>query len=84
MKNATEMKKISFKNNALVDYLEGIIASDIEEAAKQGDCSIRFEIPTRPCPNLTKIQKFELINEYMRQFGYTVGCNSRDIITIEW
>lgn len=84
MKNATEMKKISFKNNALVDYLEEIIASDIEEAAKQGDCSIRFEIPSRPCPNLTKIQKFELINEYMRQFGYTVGCNSRDIITIEW
>ena len=84
MKNATEMKKISFKNNALVDYLEGIIASDIEEAAKQGDCFIRFEIPSRPCPNLTKIQKFELINEYMRQFGYVVGCNSRDIITIEW
>lgn len=84
MKNATDMKKISFKNNSLIDYLEEIIASDIEEAAKDGDLSIRFEIPTRPCPNLTKNQKFQLINEYMRQFGYTVGCNSKDIVTIEW
>lgn len=84
MKNANEMKKISFKNNALVDYLEEVIASDIEEAAKDGDCSIRFAIPTRLCPNLTKDQKFQLINEYMRQFGYAVSCNSKDIITIAW
>lgn len=84
MKNANEMKKISFKNNDLIAYLETVIAADMEEAARVGDCSIRFGIPTRLCPDLTKEQKFQLINDYMRQFGYSVGCNSKDIITIAW
>lgn len=84
MKNATEMKKISFKNSSLIAYLEDAIAADMEEAAKKGDRSVRFAIPTQLCPNLTKNDKYRLIEEYMRQFGYSVGCNSKDIITIAW
>lgn len=84
MKTAKEMKKIAFENSKIGTYLETVVASKIETAAKQGEDSLRIKTDDIPSPwsrptTTTKVQ------EYLKRYGYRVSSTTDEKnIDISW
>lgn len=84
MKHANELKKISQKNSPLIAFFEDTIVPSMEAAAEKGEFIYYFEIPQHICPGFTHRDRFEVIKDYVAQFGYKMNCSAKHIISIEW
>lgn len=77
MKTAKEMKEITIKNNPTANYIENVVAPEIEARALQGEHSFRIETDkVTGCSRMSRSSVCERLCEYLKLFGYATNTLS--------
>lgn len=72
MKNANQMKEITYKHSKIIQWVEENLSAEIEKAAEAGSRKCSFETPLI-YKDLTKEGTFNQIKEYLEKFDYTTS-----------
>lgn len=84
MKDANQMKEITYKHSKIIQWIEETLSAEIEKAAEAGSREYGVKIPTIYY-DLTKDETYSQIHEYLKKFGYVVTISQkRDKIWISW
>jgi hypothetical protein len=86
MKTANEMRQITIQNNPFANYIETVVAPQIEEIASCGDHSFRIEVDK--IPNTFMMSRpyiCERVCEYLKLYGYATNTLSNNkSIDVVW
>ena len=84
MKNANQMKEITYKHSKIIQWVEETLSAELEKAAEAGSRECGIRIPTI-YNDLTKSETYSQIHEYLKKFGYIVTISQKqDKFWVSW